>query len=136
MIRELADGDRRIRFVGFVEGQSLRQLCANAYAFVLPSDLEGLSMALLEAMSYGLPVVVSDLPENLEVIDNPRLGKAGLSFARADPEALAARLSELLASPELARRLGAMARRVVEEEFAWDAFVSRLEGVYERVAAA
>lgn len=54
---------------GFVEGQELQELYSNAYLYVLPSDIEGMAMSLLEAMSYGNTCLVSNIPENLEVID-------------------------------------------------------------------
>jgi glycosyltransferase involved in cell wall biosynthesis len=56
---------------GFQSGESLRQLYAHAGLFVLPSSHEGLPIVLLEALSYGLPVLVSDIPSNLEVVSDP-----------------------------------------------------------------
>jgi glycosyltransferase involved in cell wall biosynthesis len=56
---------------GFQGGETLRQLYAHAGLFVLPSSHEGLPIVLLEALSYGLPVLVSDIPSNLEVVNNP-----------------------------------------------------------------
>ena len=79
---------------GFVKGQKLHSLLTNARCFVLPSSHEGLPIALLEAMSYGLPVVVSDIPANLEV---------GLAeecyFPVGDVDTLASRLRVLCDAP-------------------------------------
>lgn len=52
-LKELAAGDERIVFTGFVQGRRLQELYSNAYVYVLPSDLEGMPLSLLEAMSYG-----------------------------------------------------------------------------------
>lgn len=67
---EAASG-KNVVMAGFHSGESLQQLYAHAGLFVLPSSHEGLPLALLEALSYGVPVLVSDIPANLEVIDNP-----------------------------------------------------------------
>ena len=79
---------------GFIKGQKLHSLLTNARCFVLPSSHEGLPIALLEAMSYGLPVVVSDIPANLEV---------GLAeecyFPVGDVDTLASRLRVLCDAP-------------------------------------
>jgi glycosyltransferase involved in cell wall biosynthesis len=56
---------------GFQGGEPLRQLYAHAGLFVLPSSHEGLPIVLLEALSYGLPALVSDIPSNLEVVSDP-----------------------------------------------------------------
>ena len=64
---EAAKDDERIIFTGFVMGQEIREFYSNAYIFALPSNLEGMANALLEAMSYGNCCLVSDIPENTEV---------------------------------------------------------------------
>ena len=103
---------------GFVKGQKLHSLLTNARCFVLPSSHEGLPIALLEAMSYGLPVVVSDIPANLEV---------GLPdkcyFPVGDIDALASRLSVLCEDP-LARIDYDMAK------YDWDHIAKEVSDVY------
>ena len=67
-LKELAKGDNRILFTGFVQGAMLDELYSNAYIYTLPSDLEGMPLSLLEAMSYGNCCLVSDIPECTEVV--------------------------------------------------------------------
>lgn len=69
-LKELAAGDERILFTGFVQGRLLEELYSNAYLYVLPSDLEGMPLSLLEAMSYDNCCVVSDIPECAEVVED------------------------------------------------------------------
>ena len=66
---EKIKNDDSIITTGFVEGQELYELYSNAYLYVLPSDIEGMPMSLLEALSYGNICLVSDIPENTEVIN-------------------------------------------------------------------
>src|SRR4029077_20678695 len=66
-------------FVDYVSGDAFEELLTNAMLFVLPSDMEGLSLALLEAMSAGLCTLVSDIPENRELVDG-----TGFTFKRGD----------------------------------------------------
>lgn len=68
-ICEMVKGDDSIIMTGFVQGQVLEELYSNAYFYVLPSDVEGMPMSLLEALSYGNVCLVSDIPENTEVIN-------------------------------------------------------------------
>lgn len=69
-IKAMAADDERIIFTDFVEGETLEELYSNAYIYVLPSDLEGMPLSLLEAMSYGNCCLTSDLPECAEVLDD------------------------------------------------------------------
>lgn len=79
---------------GFIKGRKLHSLLSNCRCYCLPSSHEGLPIALLEAMSYRLPVVVSDIPANLEV-GLPR----DCYFPCGDVEALAGKLAEVVAAP-------------------------------------
>jgi glycosyltransferase involved in cell wall biosynthesis len=82
-----------IRILDWVSGEILDELLTNAMIFVLPSDLEGLSLALLDAMGAGLCVLTSDVPENVEVVDG-----AGFTFKRGNSADLADRLRFLIAT--------------------------------------
>ena len=84
-LKELAKGDDRILFTGFVQGAMLDELYSNAYIYTLPSDLEGMPLSLLEAMSYGNCCLVSDIPECAEVVEDrktPILDKNGNRIMR------------------------------------------------------
>src|SRR5438132_5862840 len=74
----------RIKLLDWVSGETLDELLTNAMIFVLPSDLEGLSLALLNAINTGLCVLTSDVPENREVVEG-----AGFTFERGDSADLA-----------------------------------------------
>jgi glycosyltransferase involved in cell wall biosynthesis len=67
-IKRLAEQDNRVLMTGFVQGELLEELYSNAYIYVLPSDVEGMPISLLEAMSYGNCCLISDIAENMEVI--------------------------------------------------------------------
>ena len=127
-LKELANGDSRIRFTGDVRGELLEELLSNARLFVQPSELEGLSIGLIEAMSYGLPCVASDIPENLEVV-----GDAGLRFRSKSIEDLRIVLDEAINDAVLIRQLAAQARRRVESRFTWDIVADQLEDLYTRL---
>lgn len=73
-IRKKAAEDKRVIMTGFVEGEELEELYSNAYIYVLPSDVEGMPISLLEAMSYGNCCLVSDIAENMETITDERKG--------------------------------------------------------------
>ncbi|QRM53585.1 glycosyltransferase family 4 protein [Sinorhizobium sp. BG8] len=78
-------------FVGHRSGAELQELYSNAAVFVLPSYLEGMSMALLEAMAYGLPIITSDIPENIRVV-----GNSAVQFETRNVAALSAALTQTL----------------------------------------
>lgn len=129
-LKELASGDPRILFLGDVTGELAEELLSNARLFVQPSESEGLSTGLLEAMSYGLPCVASDIPENLEV-----MGDAGLRFRSRSVEDLRLILDEALSDSRLAEELAIRARRRVQSRFTWDHVADQLEDLYSRLLA-
>ncbi|MCX5683135.1 MAG: glycosyltransferase family 4 protein [Planctomycetota bacterium] len=126
----LAQNDPRIRFIGFAGGRLLQELYSNARLFVLPSLLEGLSLALLEAMSYSLPCLVSDIPENLTVLDD-----AGFTFRSGDARSLSERLAWLLGNPESCAAAGLQGQTLVRGRYTWDATTNRYESLYAQCGA-
>lgn len=94
-LRHAAEGDPRIQFVGFVQGQVLEELFSNAYLYCLPSELEGMPLSLLEALGYGNCCLTSDIPECAEV-----LGGCGYLFRNKDTNDLQTVLQMLCDHPE------------------------------------
>lgn len=119
--------DPRTLLVGYQEGDLLAELFSNALAFVLPSDHEGMPVALLEAMSYRLPCLASGI-EPCRAVGGPE-GELCRYFQPADPEDLAVRLTELLADAER-RAMARRARNHVLASFGWDAIAARVEEQY------
>jgi glycosyltransferase involved in cell wall biosynthesis len=115
----------RIRMLEWVSGETLDELLTNAMVFVLPSDLEGLSLALLDAMGAGLCVLTSDVPENCEVVDG-----AGFTFQRGNASDLAERLRFLIANPVVRDAAGRAARSRIEAGYQWQKVAEDIENVY------
>ncbi len=118
----------RVRMLDWVSGETLDELLTNAMVFVLPSDLEGLSLALLDAMGAGLCVLTSDVPENREVVDG-----AGFTFARGSSADLAERLRFLIANPTVRDAAGKAARRRIEEQYQWQKIAMNIEKAYFKI---
>jgi glycosyltransferase involved in cell wall biosynthesis len=118
------EGDR-VRFLEWLSGDALKEVLTNAALFVLPSDMEGLSLALLDAMGAGVCVLASDVPENCEVI-----GDAGFTFRRGDAEDLQGMLTLLLSDPGLRAAAGEKARMRVQQHYLWDQVAAQMEEVY------
>jgi glycosyltransferase involved in cell wall biosynthesis len=124
----LKHANDRIRMLGWVSGEDLDELLTNAMIFVLPSDMEGLSLALLDAMGAGLCVLASDVPENREAVEG-----AGFTFHCGDVEDLSDRLRFLIANPAIREAAGKAARKRVEEEYLWDKISREIEQAYFEV---
>jgi glycosyltransferase involved in cell wall biosynthesis len=115
----------RIKMLDWVSGETLDELLTNAMLFVLPSDLEGLSLALLDAMGAGLCVLASDIPENREAVED-----AGFTFRRGDPADLAERLRFLIANPAVREAAGTAAKRRIGEQYQWSEVARQVEQAY------
>jgi glycosyltransferase involved in cell wall biosynthesis len=120
-----AHASERIKMLDWVSGEDLDELLTNAMIFVLPSDLEGLSLALLDAMGAGLCVLSSDVAENREAIED-----TGFTFARGDVADLADRLRFLIANPAVRQAAGQAAKRRAREHYQWPAIAAEVERVY------
>ncbi|MBE6679123.1 MAG: glycosyltransferase family 4 protein [Ruminococcaceae bacterium] len=114
-LKELAKGDERIIFTGFVEGRTLFELYSNAYLYVLPSDLEGMPLSLLEAMSYGNMCLTSDIAECADVI-----GECGATFKRGDVSDLKKTLQKLCDDPDSVKSYKDMAADYICSKYNWD----------------
>lgn len=124
-LRAAAQGDNRIVFTGFVNGEPLEELYSNCYAYVLPSDVEGMPMSLLEAMAYGCCCVTSDIPECADV-----LAGNGVTFEKGSADSLRSALRDLLADAGRAGVLGTAAKAHVEQTYNWDSVVERTLELY------
>ena len=113
-LRKLAGDDRRIIFTGFLTGAPLEELFSNAYLFCLPSTMEGLPVALLEAMNYGNCCLASDIPENLEAIENH-----GYTFRNRDEQDLRRVVTGLIDNPALVAEKKEPAREYVRRNYSW-----------------
>ena len=121
-------GDRVI-LPGYVAGRKIEELYAHCAFYVLPSLVEGLPISLIEAMSYSRPLIVSDIPENLEVA-----GGIAESFRAGDPDDLLRAMNRIrsLSSEKLAG-MGEAGRRKVEAEYDWDKIAVSLEDLYREL---
>lgn len=126
-IRTMAAEDSRVIMTDFVQGQVLEELYSNAYLFVLPSDVEGMSLSLLEAMSYGNCCLVSDIPENLEVV-----GEYAHHFRKSDVVDLKKQLEILLAQPEKVAAYKKNSGDYICDKFNWNDVVKQTLEVYKR----
>jgi glycosyltransferase involved in cell wall biosynthesis len=127
----LAARDQRVVLPGYVYGETLAELYANAAAFVLPSYVEGLPLTLLEAASYGTPVVASAIGPHLEVLGTD--GPGHRLFPPGDEDALVGVLRDAVEAGAEARAGAAELRARVLAEYSWDRAVDAIEGLYGRL---
>ena len=126
-LKSLAKDDDRIIFTGFVQGEILEELYSNPYIYTLPSDLEGMPLSLLEAMSYGNCCLTSDIPECAEVVED----KAML-FRKSDVSDLKAKLQNACDHPEMVETYKAQAEEFICRKYNWDDVVEKTLKLYQR----
>lgn len=127
-IKEMAQHDPRVVLTHFVQGRKLEELYSNAYCFVLPSDVEGMAISLLEAMSYGNCCIVSDIPENIEVV-----GEYALSFEKGNVDSLKQTLETVITNTELVNQYKSESQSYICGRYDWDAVAEKTLQLYEKV---
>ena len=125
-LKQKAATDSRILFTGFVQGRILEELYSNAYVYVLPSDLEGMPLSLLEAMSYGNCCVVSDIPECADVVED-----RAVTFPKGNVETLRACLQELCDDAQKVSNYKKNASAFICEKYNWDDVVEATLDLYK-----
>lgn len=124
-LRELAKGDERILFTGFVQGKELDELYSNAYVYILPSDLEGMPLSLLEAMSYGNCCLVSDIDECASVVEDK-----AFVFKKSDVTDLQSKLQKSCDDKEQVQKYKDEAADYICQKYNWDDVVEKTLNLY------
>ena len=124
-LKEMAAGDERIIFTGFVQGQMLEELYSNAYIYTLPSDSEGMPLSLLEAMSYGNCCLVSDIAECADVVE-----EKGVTFRKSDVQDLKDKLQMLLDDANATQVYKKEAAEFILKKYNWDEVVDKTMELY------
>ena len=125
-LERLAQHDARIMLIGHQSGEVLHQLIAHCRALIHPSRSEGLSVVILEAMSYGRMVIMSDIPENLELIDH-----SGTCFPAGNIEELAKTIQWAMDDPAAVAERGKRGQEIIRRLYSWDAVVRKIVLAYQ-----
>lgn len=125
-IEELAKQDERIIMTGFVQGEELEELFSNAYLYCLPSDVEGMPISLMEAMSYGRNCLISDIEENVQVC-----GEYGVTFKKSNLDDLTNKLNLCLNSKS--RFEENVISDYILKRYNWDDVVEKTEKLYKSI---
>lgn len=125
IIKKVESNDNII-MTGFVEGRELEELYSNAYLYILPSDVEGMPISLLEAMSYGNCCVTSDIPENKNVIE-----AYGKTFETGNVSNLTDVLQDLIDKPKLVTKYKNAAASFVCNKYCWEDVVEQTMQLYK-----
>ena len=128
-LKVLSNDNPNILFPGVATGDLWSEWYSNAGVFVLPSEIEGLPISLLEAMSFGNCCLTSDIPANREA-----LGDVGATFENTNVDSLYKELKILVDNPEKRETLGIAARKRVYKEYTWDKVALELESFYQETA--
>ena len=124
-LQKLADNNPQIIFPGAATGNLWNEFYSNAAISVLPSETEGLPIALLEAMSFGNCCLVSDITANKEA-----LGDTGLTFKSQNSESLQKALESLISNPDKRATLGQLAKQRISDNYTWKKISTEVERFY------
>ncbi|MBE5875483.1 MAG: glycosyltransferase family 4 protein [Lachnospiraceae bacterium] len=128
-IQDRAEKMDNVIMTGFVQGRELEELFSNCVCYILPSDVEGMPISLLEAMSYGCRCIVSDIPENTEVVKD-----YALTFKKSDAGDLKEKMEELLKDySNSAIWSSDKIKKYIRHEYSWDDVAKETLKVYESI---
>lgn len=127
-IHETAKGNKNIIFTGFVQGAELAELYSNAYIYCLPSDLEGMPISLLEAMSYGNCCLTSNIDECTEVCVNN-----AVYFEKGNAADLRDKLDYLIKNPQIVSSYKEKARDYICNKYNWDDVCDKTLQLYKNI---
>ena len=125
-LKSMCTSNEKVIFTGFVQRQLLDELYSNAYIYTLPSDLEGMPLSLLEAMSYGNCCLVSDIDECASVVEDK-----AVVFKNRDIDDLREKLQMLCDKTEIVDRYKVEAADYICRKYSWDKMVSQTLRLYE-----
>lgn len=128
-LKEKSKNNENIIFTGFVQGEELAELYSNAYIYCLPSDLEGMPLSLLEAMSYGDCCLTSDIDECSEVLEDK-----GVIFKKTDITDLADKLKKLCNDNNLVRKYKDESQNFILNKYNWDEVTKSTLAIYKKVS--
>jgi len=128
-LKDLTRGRENIIFTGGLGGEELDQVFSHSYLFVQPSESEGLSLALLEAMGHAKAILASDIKENKEPLDS----QTALFFQSRNVADLEEKLVYLINNPLLVKQIGEAALEKARKDYSWDTIVDQIENVYRNV---
>ena len=130
-LKSITDDHPKIHFVGSLSGEVKEQYLANSYLFVLPSEIEGLPIALLEAASYAVCPLVSNIPTAVEVLGTKELARGYVCDTGSIKE-LQTVLELALENEALSNQLGKVVQLHVEKHFNWDRITTQTFSVYKQ----
>lgn len=128
LLKEKASKNPNILFTGFISGDVLTEIYSNAYAVTLPSDIEGMSISLLEALAYGNAVLCSDIPENTLVTEDK-----AMHFQKSNVADLAEKLQTLCDDEAIINQLKNGAADFILSKYSWNDVANATYKLYEKV---
>ena len=128
LLKQKALGNPDIIFTGFISGDVLTEIYSNAYVVTLPSDIEGMSLSLLEALAYGNAVLCSDIPENTLVTESK-----AMHFKKSNVEDLAEKLQAMCDDEKIVKELKNGAREFILSKYNWNDVANATFDLYKKV---
>ena len=129
MLKRKAEGNPNILFTGFVSGDLLTELYSNAYLVALPSDIEGMSLSLLEALAYGNAVLCSDIPENTLVTEDK-----AIHFRKSDVDDLTEKLQMMCNDAAFVNEFKRSVDEFILSKYNWNTIADETRELYRSVA--